>query len=110
MLSSFSLALLTRPDQNHGNRGNSRTKIKLLVTLLPGLQLRELQRLLGISFNTMRCHVDKLASAGESLRLEQERYSRIYPKQICNEDRILLSIVRRSSNFKILASMLAASS
>jgi|SRR5467141_465131 len=87
-----------------------RARIKLLVSLQPGLHLRELQRQIGLSFSSTRYHVDKLTREGEIDRVEDKGYSRIYPAGTDSRDRILLSLVRRKTDRKILSSFLAENS
>jgi predicted transcriptional regulator len=81
-------------------------RIKLLVSLQPGLHLRELQRQIGLSFSSTRYHVDKLAKDGEIDRVEDNGYSRIYPAGIDKRDRVLLTLVRRETDRRILSSFL----
>ena len=83
-----------------------RTRIKLVVSQKPGLHLRELQRQIGLSFSSTRYHVDKLAKEGEIDRVEDNGYSRIYPPGIDQKDKILLSLVLRETDYKILSSIL----
>ena len=82
---------------------NSRIRIKLLVSLLPGLHLRELQRLLKISFNSTRYHVERMAKAGEIIRVDEGGFSRLYPTGITEKDRVLFSLARGQTDRKILA-------
>jgi predicted transcriptional regulator len=91
-------------------KAESRVRIKLLVSLQPGLHLRELQRQIGLSFSSTRYHVDKLAKEGEVDRIEDDGYSRIYPTGIDQRDKILLSFVRRETDHKILSSLLRENS
>jgi len=83
-----------------------RARIKLLVSLQPGLHLREIQRQVGLSFSSTRYHIDKLARQGEVDRVEDKGYSRIYPPGTDSKDRILLSLVRRKTDHKILSCFL----
>jgi len=73
--------------------------------MLPGVHLRELQRLVGISFNSTRYHVDKLTKTGEIIRVEDGRYSRFYPAGIAEVERAIFPLVRRETDRKILASL-----
>lgn len=88
----------------------SRARIKLLVSFQPGLHLRELQRQIGLSFSSTRYHVDKLARDGEVDRVKEKGYSRIYPRGIDSKDRVLLSLVRRKADHKIISCFLAENS
>lgn len=84
-------------------QGASRVRIRLFVSLLPGVHLRELQRLLGMSFNSTRYHVERLAKTGEIVRVEDGGYSRLYPAGISDEERVLFSLVRGETDRRILA-------
>ena len=86
-------------------RGNSRLRVKLLVSLSPGVHLRELQRLLDVSFNSTRYHVDKLAKSGEIVRVEEGGYSRLYPKGTSEAERTLFAVVRAETDHRILSSL-----
>jgi predicted transcriptional regulator len=83
-----------------------RVRIKLLVSLQPGLHLRELQRQIGLSFSSTRYHIDKLTKDGEIDRVEDNGYSRIYPAGIDQKDKVLLTLVRRETDRRILSSFL----
>lgn len=85
---------------------DSRIRIKQLVWLRPGVHLRELQRLLGSSFSSTRYNVDKLAENGEISRFDAYGYSRLYPPGLAENERKLLSALRRGSDSKILLSLL----
>lgn len=80
----------------------SRFRIRLLVSLFPGLHLRELQRRLDLSFNSTRYHVDRLTQSGEILRVEEGGYSRLYPAGMTDPDRLLFAIVRRPTDGRII--------
>jgi len=84
---------------------SSKIRIRRLVSLLPGLHLRELQRLLGMSFNSTRYHVDKLTAAGEILRTEEGGFSRLYPIGTSDTDKALYAALRRPTDRQILATM-----
>ena len=87
-------------------RSEGRLRIKLLVSLQPGLHLRELQRQIGLSFSSTRYHVNKLAKEGEIDRVEDSGYSRIFPAGTDYNDKILLSFVRKKTDHRILSSLL----
>ena len=57
----------------------NRVRTRELVALLPGIHLRELQRILKTSFTTTRYHVDNLQRDGLILRSEEGKQSRLYP-------------------------------
>ena len=54
--------------------------------------------------------MDKLAKDGEVDRVKEKGYSRIYPRGIDPKDRILLSLIRRKTDHKILSYLLAENS
>jgi len=85
---------------------SSKIRIRLLVSLLPGLHLRELQRIIGMSFNSTRYHVDKLTASGEILRIEEGGFSRLYPVGTSDADKALFSAIRRPTDREILAAMI----
>ena len=57
----------------------NRALTKQVVSLLPGIHLRRLQKLLGTSFTTTRYHVASLERDGEIMRSRDGRYDRLYP-------------------------------
>jgi predicted transcriptional regulator len=85
--------------------GSNRLRVKQLVSLFPGVHLRELQRLLGMSFNSTRYHVDKLTRTGEIIRVDDGGYSRLYPADTSEEERILFAVLRSETDRKILSSL-----
>jgi predicted transcriptional regulator len=88
-----------------GIQGNNRIRVKRLVSLSPGVHLREVQRLLGISFNSTRYHVDRLTKAGEIDRVEEGGYSRLYPTGTSKVERTLFVTIRVETDRKILSSL-----
>jgi len=87
-------------------KAEGRVRIKLLVSLQPGLHLRELQRQIGLSFSSIRYHVTKLAKEGEIDRVDGNGYSRIFPPGVDSAEKILLSLVRKGTDHKILSCFL----
>ena len=85
----------------------NREKIRLLISLSPGLHLRAVQRLLGLSFSSTRYHVETLQKSGEIVRSDEGGYSRLYPNGISDSDRVLFSTVNNSTDLKILDCMIA---
>lgn len=80
----------------------TRIYIKILLQIFPGIHLRELQRQIGISFNSTRYHVDKLSKDNELLRVDDRRYSRLYPAQIERDDIVLFAAIRNNIDKRIL--------
>lgn len=83
-------------------QANNRLRVKLIVSLTPGVHLRKLQRQAGISFNSTRYHVDKLTKAREIVRIEDGGYSRLYPPDTSLEDRTLFTILQSETDQRIL--------
>lgn len=50
-----------------------------IVYLAPGIHLRALQRLLGVSFTSTRYNVDKLCQSGAVITKKDGGYTRLYP-------------------------------
>lgn len=86
-----------------------RLGIRRAVSIKPGLHLRELQRSLGMSFSNTRYHVDRLTKDGEIERVEDGGFSRLYPPRTPSEDRLILSIIQRPADKKILSCLLEKS-
>lgn len=80
-------------------------RIKLLISLVPGLHLRAVQRLLGLSFSSTRYHVDALQKSGEIVRSQEGGYSRLYPNGISESDKILFSAINNATDRRILSCM-----
>lgn len=87
------------------NRGN-RTRVKTLVSVLPGLHLRRLQRITGLSFNSTRYHVEALEKAGEIVRAEEGGFSRLYPNGTSESDKVIYSLAHNASDKKIITRLL----
>jgi predicted transcriptional regulator len=83
----------------------NRGRIRLLVSLLPGVHLRQLQRLTGLSFNSTRYHVQVLERTGEIVRTEEGGYSRLFPVGTNDLDKALFSVIRRTTDREILTCM-----
>ncbi|HEV2118542.1 MAG TPA: winged helix-turn-helix transcriptional regulator [Candidatus Bathyarchaeia archaeon] len=84
---------------------SSRVRIRFIVSILPGVHLRELQRLLGMSFNTTRYHVDRLTKTGEIIRVEDGGYSRLFPSGIGEAEKRMFPLLRGDTDRKILESL-----
>jgi DNA-binding transcriptional ArsR family regulator len=87
----------------------NQARIKTLVSLLPGIHLRHIQRLVGLSFSSTRYHVERLARTGEILLAEEGRYSRLYPVGTNDSDKALFSLMRRPTDRRILTCMVPIS-
>lgn len=80
----------------------NRQRILVFVSLFPGLHLRGLQRLIGLSYNTTRYHVESLSKVGEIERREERGHSRFYPAGMSDFDKALFSLVRSPTDRRIL--------
>lgn len=56
-----------------------------------------------MSFNSTRYHVERLAKAGEIIRIDEAGFSRLYPPGINEKDRVLFSLARGETDRRILA-------
>jgi predicted transcriptional regulator len=65
--------------QTLNSENANRALTKQVVSLLPGIHLRRLQKLLGTSFSTTRHHVASLERDGQIVRSKDGRYDRLYP-------------------------------
>ncbi len=83
----------------------NRLRAKELVSLFPGIHLRELQRLLKASFNTTRYHVDTLERNGEVLRMEQGGYCRLFPVGFDDRARGLYSVLHSRTTRQVLRAL-----
>jgi predicted transcriptional regulator len=83
-------------------RSDNRSKILGLVCRNPGIHLRELQRSLGVSFNSIRYNTEKMSVSGEIVCEKSSGYSRFYPPNTSEKDRIIYSLSRSKTTFKIL--------
>src|SRR5579872_6710598 len=83
-------------------RSESRSRISGLVRQNPGIHLRELQRILGVSFNSIRYNTERMANSGEIICEKDVGYSRFYPLGMPKSERALYSVSRNRTSFKIL--------
>ena len=82
--------------------GFNRDRAVRLVSLAPGIHLRELQRLLGISFNSTRYNVEKLCSRGEIVGQKEKGYLRLYPHGTKDRERVIYSLLRSKTLRRVL--------
>lgn len=90
---------------DHGSYSNQ-DRVMHLVSLLPGIHLRELQRLLGISFNSTRYNVGKLCVNGSIMGRKEKGYLRLYPPGTKESERVIYSLLRSGTLKAILAALL----
>ena len=60
--------------------GANATKLRVLVESSPGIHLREVQRVLGVSFTTVRHHVRRLLEDKSIESRRYGRYNRLFPQ------------------------------
>ncbi len=78
------------------------SRIKLLIASLPGVHLRQIQRILGLSFSSVRYNVDVLKRNGEVLVWSESGRSRLFDPTISERERVLYSHLRNRISRKIL--------
>jgi len=83
----------------------TRAQTKLIVSLAPGIHLRKLQKLLGVSFTTTRYHVDKLERDGEIVRSKDGRYDRLYPVGTTDGMKSVYAVLQSKTARKILRAL-----
>jgi predicted transcriptional regulator len=83
----------------------NRMEITRIVTLSPGIHLRELQRAVGLSFATVRHHTERLVKDGTVERFPQGRYERLFPKGFSDSEKALVSITRGNTSRLVLGAI-----
>jgi predicted transcriptional regulator len=81
---------------------DNRSKIFGLIKENPGIHLRELQRALGISFNSIRYNTEKMTQSGEIDCDKNSGYSRFYPIGMSEREKLLYTVSRNKTTFRIL--------
>lgn len=84
---------------------SNRTRIRSLVFVLPGVHMRQVQRILGLSFSSVRYNVDTLKKSREIQDWSQNGRSRLFPPEVIETDRIVYSHLRIRSSRKILRAL-----
>jgi predicted transcriptional regulator len=69
---------------------------------MPGVHLRLVQRLTGMSFSSTRYHVARLTETGEIVREEDGGYSRLFPTGATRDERMIFSLLRGNTNQRII--------
>ncbi len=80
----------------------NRIRIRGIVQLSPGIHLRELQRVSGISFTSARHHTAKLIRAGEVESFSYKGRVRLFPRGFPDSDKVLVSEVKGNSAAAVL--------
>jgi predicted transcriptional regulator len=86
-------------------KSGNKSKIFGLIHQNPGIHLREIQRALGVSFNSIRYNTEKLTQSGEIDCEKGSGYSRFYPLGMSDRDKQLYSFSRNKTTFKILVEL-----
>lgn len=81
---------------------DNKAKIVKLVSLRPGIHLRELQRVLGLSFNSVRYNAERLSESGEIYCEKTKGFARLYPSGTPEQDRIIYSLIQNKTTKKLL--------
>jgi predicted transcriptional regulator len=88
---------------------SNRARILHSATVLPGIHLRELARLLGLSLHSVRYHVESLSRTGQIICEKNGRYSRIFPIGTPESDMALYSLLRNKSIRKTVLALCSSS-
>jgi len=83
-------------------RTDNRSRILGLVCQNPGIHLRELQRSLGVSFNAIRYNTEKMSHSGEIVCEKSSGYTRFYPPDTSERDKLVYSLSRNHVTFRIM--------
>jgi predicted transcriptional regulator len=82
--------------------GSNRSRIRSLVLSLPGIHMRQVQRILGLSFSSVRYNIDSLKKSREIIDWSQTGHSRLFPPEVSEWEKIVYSNLRSRSSRKIL--------
>jgi predicted transcriptional regulator len=82
---------------------SNKARILHLASAAPGVHLRQVARLLGLSLHSVRYHVEFLSRSGLIICKKEQGYSRIFPPGTPQKDLVLFSLLRNNSSRKILA-------
>jgi predicted transcriptional regulator len=85
----------------------NRSAILSVVRLMPGLHLRQMERLLGLSFSTVRHHVKALAVEGDLVCVNERGFSRLYPTDLPPIKRSLCRFGLTKASRAVLTALLA---
>jgi predicted transcriptional regulator len=83
-------------------QNQTRLRAKAFVSFLPGVHLRELQRLLGVSFSTTRYHVRNLQRDGEIVCAKHGRYSCLFLAGVERSEMPIFADFQRPSTRAVL--------
>jgi len=77
----------------------------MIVSLSPGIHLRKLQKLLGMSFSTTRYHVEGLRRDGEIVCSKKGRYQRLYPAGTAESSKATYALLQSETARKVLGAL-----
>lgn len=80
----------------------NKTRIRALVSALPGVHLRQIQRILRLSFSSVRYNVDALKKTREVLDRTENGRSCLFPANVEAREMIVYYHLRNRSSRKIL--------
>jgi predicted transcriptional regulator len=81
---------------------SNKARIRSLIFAIPGVHMRQIQRVLGLSFSSVRYNVYTLKKGGEVLDWSESGRSRLFPPELRESDRIVYSHLRNHRSRKIL--------
>lgn len=81
---------------------SNRSRVKLLISSLPGVHMRQIQRILGLSFSSVRYNVDALKRGGEVLDCNERGRSRLFPPAVTGYEKVVYSHLRSRTSRKVL--------
>jgi DNA-binding transcriptional ArsR family regulator len=84
---------------------SNKTRIRSLIFALPGVHLRQIQRILGLSFSSVRYNVDSLKNDREVVHWDGGGHSRLFPPAVSEWERIIYSALRTRSSRKVLRAL-----
>lgn len=92
-------------DEIRKTTGSNKAKIRSLVFALPGVHLRQIHRILGVSFSTVRYNVDSLKNDREVFDWDKSGHSRLFPPELSEREMIIYSFLRTRLSRKILRAL-----
>jgi predicted transcriptional regulator len=89
---------------------SNRIRVIQAASISPGIHLRELARMLGLSLHAVRYHVESLSKSGLILCERKDGYSRIFPIGTPEADMIVYSLLRNNSARKAISALSSSQS
>jgi predicted transcriptional regulator len=84
---------------------SNKARIRSLIFALPGVHLRQIQRILGVSFSSVRYNVDSLRDDREVFDWDAGGHSRLFPPAVSEWERIIYSHLRTRSSRRVLRAL-----